>query len=254
MAEVARTVGYSERHLRRLFLEVTGVSPGAYARACRAARSRARLAGSTAVASAAYDAGFGSSRAFYEHGPQLGMSPATYRRGAPGEVVRYSVVESELGALLAAATDRGLCAVRLGDVAAALERELREEFSAAQIVRDDDALAPMTGALVNLAAGEGRDEQLPLDVRGTVFQVRVWEALRSIERGTTVSYAEVAERIGSPRAVRAVGSACAKNPVALTVPCHRVVRSDGGLGGYRWGLARKEALLEAEAGDPTRSR
>ena len=248
--DFASRLGYSERHLRRRFRELTGVTIGAYARQHRARRARAELAASHAVAASLYDAGYGSSRAFYEQAAvQLAMNPRRYRAGGAGEEIAFTTFPTALGPVLAAATTRGVCAVRLGPDAGALEAELVAEFPRADVARDDGALSDVAQLIAALARGESPSRELPLDLRGTAFQVKVWEALRAIPRGTTRSYAQVAADIGSPRAVRAVGSACGANPVALAVPCHRVLRSDGGLGGYRWGLATKEALLSAEAGD-----
>ena len=248
VATVARELGYSERHLRRRFGDVVGVSVSVYARDQRARRVRETLASSGAVSEALYDAGYGSSRAFYEHGaPRLAMAPRTYRAGGRGEAIVYTTFATPLGRVLCARTDRGVCAVRIGGDDAALAAELASEFAQATIVRDDAALAQDATMITALARGEGEAATLPLDLRGTVFQMRVWETLRGVVRGTTLTYGELAERIGSPKAVRAVGSACGANPVALVVPCHRVLRSDGTLGGYRWGLETKEALLAAES-------
>jgi AraC family transcriptional regulator, regulatory protein of adaptative response / methylated-DNA-[protein]-cysteine methyltransferase len=199
------------------------------------------------VTTALYDAGFGSPSRLYEKtGQHLGMTPGTYRRGGAGIAIQYAIVLSPLGRLLVAATERGLCSVRFGENAAELERELREEFSAAEIRRDDAALQPFLQPLAASLRGESVTMDLPLDVRATAFQKRVWDALREIPAGETRSYSDVARVIGDPKAVRAVATACASNPVALAVPCHRVVRSDGELAGYRWGIERKRKLLEQE--------
>ncbi len=252
VAATASALGYSERHLRRRFRDVVGVSVAVYARDQRARRVRETLTKSGAVSEALYDAGYGSSRGFYEHGaPRLAMAPRTYRAGGRGETITFTTFSTPLGTVLAATTTRGVCAVRIGDDVARLETELAAEFVHAEITRDDASLADVAAVVTELARGEGEAVALPLDLRGTAFQVRVWEALRGVARGSTLSYAELAERIGSPRAVRAVGSACGANPVALVVPCHRVLRSDGSLGGYRWGLEVKRSLLAAE-GDAAR--
>ena len=196
---------------------------------------------------ALYEAGYGSSSRLYERAPgQLGMTPATYRRGGQGLHIAYTIAESPFGRILVAGTERGVCAVRLGDDDAALEAELGAEFPAAEVRRDDAALGEWAGAILAHVAGEQPHLDLPLDVRATAFQWRVWEALRAIPYGATRSYSEVARSIGQPTAARAVAQACASNPVALVVPCHRVVREGGELGGYRWGVERKSVLLKRE--------
>lgn len=251
-AVLASQVGWSERHLRRVFKETTGVTMAAYTRAQRADRARLALRDGARVTDAAFEAGYGSLRGFYDHGAaQLGTTPETFRKGSPNTMIRYAVASSALGKVIVAATDQGVCSVRLGDDAAALVAELRQDFPRATIVADGDAgsaaVLDETVALV-LALAEGRRStaEIPLDVRGTTFQTEVWNALRSIESGSVATYAEIAERIGRPTSHRAVANACGANPVALVVPCHRVVRSDGRAGGYRWGTDRKEALLAAE--------
>jgi AraC family transcriptional regulator of adaptative response/methylated-DNA-[protein]-cysteine methyltransferase len=248
VAALASEVGYSERHLRRSFADAVGVSIGVYRRAQRALNMRPVLRDASSVTDAVIEAGYGSMRAFYEHGAgQLGMAPRRYRDGARGETIRFTTVETPLGIVLAASTERGVCSIQLGPDESELEKSLHGEFTNAVIERDDEALASVAVVLANAVRGDGSDAaQLPLDVEGTAFQIRVWEALRAIPVGETRTYAQVAAEIGSPRAVRAVGSACGRNVAALAVPCHRVVRSDGSLGGYRWGLAVKEALLDAE--------
>ncbi|MGD0053815.1 MAG: bifunctional DNA-binding transcriptional regulator/O6-methylguanine-DNA methyltransferase Ada [Acidimicrobiales bacterium] len=248
VAALAGELGYSERHLRRLFSDVVGVSIGEYARAARAERARAALRAGLTVTDAIFEAGYGSNRAFYEHGaPRLGMAPDRYRRGAPGTAITFTSMITPVGVVVAARTARGVCSVKVGSSEAALCRELSEEFPLATIERDDDGLAEIANVLAEAVRGEGDPTTLPLDVAGTAFQVRVWEALRAIPSGETRTYTQVAASIGSPRAVRAVASACASNPAALTVPCHRVVRQDGSLAGYRWGLETKRELLRAEA-------
>ena len=250
VADVAADVGYSERHLRRRFAEVLGVTVATYARALRAQRARAALTSSSAVTSALYESGFGSSRAFYEHGAtRLGMTPSTYRSGAQGIDIAFTTLHTPLGVVIVGCTQRGVCAVRIGDDESALEDELSREFPQARLHRDDEGMIEVATMVARAVRGEGEATSLPIDVQGTAFQVRVWEALREVPRGTTLSYSELADRVGSPRAVRAVGSACGANPVALVVPCHRIVRRDGSLGGYRWGLDVKRALLHAESAD-----
>lgn len=250
LAPFAAERGYSERHLRRRFVEVVGVPVGAYARAVRARRARASLHEGVPVARAALDAGFGSSRAFYEHAaPRLGMAPSRYRDGGRGERIAYTSLATPLGVVVAARSSRGVCFVQLGPDEEALERALAAEFPSARVVRDDDGLADVADVLARATRGESDATALPVDLRGTAFQVRVWEALRRIPRGVTRTYTDVARQIGAPTAVRAVASACAANPVALAVPCHRVVRRDGSLGGYRWGIDAKAQLLAGEAHD-----
>ncbi len=246
---IARRLGYSERHLRRRFREVVGVTMSSYERAQKHQRARESLRQGKPVMSAVIDAGYGSTRAFYEHGaPRLGMSPGRYRNGAEGERIRYTVRGTTLGTVVVAATDRGVCSVKLGPDGVDLVKALREEYSLALMVRDDEGLSEVAAVLEGATRGEGSATQLPLDLAGTAFQIRVWEALREIPLGQTRTYSQIAEEIGAPRAVRAVASACAANEVALAIPCHRVIRRDGSLGGYRWGLGTKEALLDAEGG------
>jgi len=247
VAEMASALGYSERHLRRRFLEVVGVPIGAYRRAQRATRVRSSLRNGSSVTDAVFDAGYGSFRGFYEFGAaQLGMTPGRYRNGGRGERIRYTSVATPLGYVVAGCTSRGVCAVRLGADENALTKDLKEEFPNATIERDDDGLADVARVLAGAVRGGGDATALPLDVEGTAFQIRVWEALRRIPLGQTRTYSQVASEIGAPAAVRAVASACAANHVALAVPCHRVVRQDGSLGGYRWGIELKESLLRAE--------
>jgi AraC family transcriptional regulator of adaptative response/methylated-DNA-[protein]-cysteine methyltransferase len=199
------------------------------------------------VTTALYDAGFGSPSRLYEKAPQqLGMTPGEYRRGGAGANIAFAVAPTPLGRLLIAATERGLCAVRFGNDASDLESDLRKEFHAAEIHRDDTAMRQYVEPLLATVRGENTAIDLPLDVRATAFQMKVWEKLRQIPRGETRSYSDVAREIGKPGAARAVARACASNPIALSVPCHRVIRSDGDLAGYRWGIARKKKLLERE--------
>ena len=247
-AEIAASVGFSERHLRRLFVGTVGVSPAAYRRAQSSERVRRALRAGRPVTEAAVGSGFGSFRAFYEHGAtRLGMTPARYRDGARGERIAFTSVTTSLGVVMAAATSRGVCSVQLGANDVDLAKGLAAEFPRAIIERDDDGLAEVARVLAGAANGDGVPAALPLDLEGTAFQARVWEALRTIPIGQTRTYSEVANQIGASRSVRAVASACAANPAALAVPCHRVVRRDGTLGGYRWGLERKTALLSAES-------
>jgi len=250
LAEIGAQVGLSPAYLQRRFTQVMGVSPRQYAAAQRVARVKARLKDGESVTATLYAAGFGSSRGFYEQTPdQLGMQPSAYRAGAQGQRIAYTLVESPLGRLLVAATGRGLCALRFGESSGdeALLAELHAEFPRATIERDDALLTPEADAILDHLAGQRPVLDLPLDVQATAFQARVWAALRAIPYGQTRSYAEVADTIGEPTAIRAVARACARNPVALVVPCHRVVRADGALAGYRWGVERKRTLLACEA-------
>ena len=244
---LAAQMDVSPYHLQRTFKRVMGISPREYQEARRMERFKKELKNKGNVTHALYEAGFGSSSRLYEgvHS-KLGMTPATYRRGGPGMTIRYTTVASPLGRLLLAATDRGVCRVGIGDNVRLLENDLREEFPAAQIRRDDAGLTRWASTLVQHSKGWQPRAELPLDIRATAFQKRVWEALRRIPLGGTRSYADVARAIGKPRAARAVARACATNPVALIIPCHRIVRGDGSLGGYRWGIKRKEVLLAHE--------
>ena len=248
LAELAEAVGISQFHFHRVFKAATGVTPKAYADAERARRVRAALDRTDTVTEAIYDAGFTSNGRFYASAPQrLGMTPTRFRAGGTGETMRFALGETFLGTILVAATDRGIAAIQFGDDPDVLLRALQDRFPKAQLVGGDAAfeqlVARVVGALENPSAGF----DLPLDVRGTAFQQRVWQALREIPAGTTVSYSDIAERLGAPKAVRAVAGACAANAIAVAIPCHRVVRSDGALSGYRWGVERKRALLDREA-------
>ena len=223
------------------------MTPRQYADACRFQQVRGRLRAGGDVTAAVLDAGYGSSSRFYERAaPKLGMTPSTYRRGGAGMKIRYSIVDSPLGRLLVAATARGVCKVAMGSSDSELEHALTSEYPAASIGTDDGTLAAWTSRIVAHLEGRRPQIKLPVDVQATAFQWQVWQALEAIPYGETRSYAAVAASIGRPRAVRAVARACATNPVALVIPCHRVVPSAGGVGGYRWGVSRKEALLARE--------
>jgi AraC family transcriptional regulator, regulatory protein of adaptative response / methylated-DNA-[protein]-cysteine methyltransferase len=242
LERLARAVGASPWHLQRAFTRIVGVSPKQYHDALRQAGFKAGLRNGATVSRAAVAAGYGSAGSVYARGGTgLGMTPGRYRRGGAGMTIRYGMTETPLGVLLVAATERGVAAVSLGDARRPLETWLSEEFPKATLVRDDAGVRPYAEAVF------GAPGTVPLDVAGTAFQQRVWEELRKIPPGTTRTYSEVAAAIGQPTAVRAVASACARNPVAVVVPCHRVVRRDGALGGYRWGLERKKSLLAREA-------
>ncbi len=247
LRELARALGSSPSHLQRRFKHQFGLSPLDYQREHRLTRTKQLLAGGSDVTQAVFDAGYGSLSRFYEKGTQrLGMRARDYRARGRGLEIAYAVFPSPIGQVLIAATGLGLCSVKLGDEARALKRSLGEEFSAARLSEAAAQLAPFRRAILNFLKGDTSLARIPLDLRGTVFQRRVWQALRAIPRGATRSYREIAASIGAPRAARAVGSACGANPVALAVPCHRALRSDGALGGYAWGLERKRRLLEIE--------
>jgi AraC family transcriptional regulator of adaptative response/methylated-DNA-[protein]-cysteine methyltransferase len=254
LAELAAHAGVSVFHLQRTFKRVMGISPRQYLTARKFGNFKALVRKGDSVTSALYESGFNSSSRLYEHASEeLGMTPATYSRGGLGVNINYTIVASSLGRLLVAMTERGVCAVRMGDSDAELERDLREEFPQAQIKRADSVLRePVQKILNHLDHNEPRLD-LPLDIRATAFQRQVWEKLRAIPYGQTVSYGDVAKALGKPGAVRAVGRACATNPVALVIPCHRVVREDKSLGGYRWGLERKQKLLAHESARPVSS-
>lgn len=247
---LAVRVGMSPYHLQRVFKRIVGVSPREYRDAIRVDQFKERVKKGESVTSALYESGYGSSSRLYENSnDRLGMTPAVYRRGGRGVSISYTIAGCALGRLLVAATRKGLCAVRLGDSDKELEAALRAEYSEAEMKRDDQFLGEWVGALVDHLGGKHPRLELPLDVQATAFQLSVWQKLREIPYGSTRSYSEVAEAIGRPSAVRAVARACATNPVALVIPCHRVVREDKSLGGYRWGIERKKALLDREKGD-----
>jgi AraC family transcriptional regulator of adaptative response/methylated-DNA-[protein]-cysteine methyltransferase len=245
---LARRVGMTPTQLQRRFKTAYGITPAEYSRALRTERARSSLATGANVTEALYDAGFGSGRAFYEVVPAtLGMTPSQFRHGGAGVEVRYTVFDSFLGQLLVAATERGVCTVKMGDDATALEEQLRQEFPSARLTRDDLGLAQVREVAQALAKGGVGQDELPLDVHGTVFQWLVWRQIQAIPRGRTKTYGQLATEIGRPAAARAVARACATNQVALLIPCHRVVPAAGGEGGYRWGPNRKRRLLDAEA-------
>jgi len=247
LSRLSGAVGASPHHLQRTFKRHMGISPRQYADALRLASFKGKLRNGQPITDAIYEAGYGASSRLYERAPtQLGMTPATYRRGGRGIRIGYTVVAGPWGKLLAAATARGVCAVSLGDSESELEAALRSEFPEAEIQRDEAGLGRWAGAIVKHLDGRQPSLSLPLDVRATAFQWRVWQELRAIPRGSTRSYGEIARALGNPGAARAVARACAANPVAVVIPCHRVVREDGGAGGYRWGAERKRLLLERE--------
>ena len=248
LAELAARAGLSPHHLHRLFKAVTGVTPKAYAAAQRAQRVRQALSRSETVTAAIYDAGYNSNGRFYAEADRvLGMTPTHYRAGGADLDIVFAIGRCSLGAILVARSDRGVCAIALGDDPAVLARDLRARFANARRVDDDAAFARGVAQVVAFVEAPALGLDLPLDVRGSAFQQRVWQALRELPAGRTVSYSDVAARIGSPKAVRAVAQACAANSLAVAIPCHRVLRSDGELADYRWGTARKRALIEREA-------
>jgi AraC family transcriptional regulator of adaptative response/methylated-DNA-[protein]-cysteine methyltransferase len=248
LEELASQAGLSAFHTHRLFRAVTGVTPKAYAAAHRAKRVRAELRTSDTVTEAIYGAGYNSGGRFYEESNQmLGMTPTNYRAGGPNLDIRFAIGECSLGSILVAATERGVCAILLGDDPEELAHDLERRFPRAHLIGADAGFEQLVAKVVGLVERPRVGLELPLDVRGTAFQQRVWQALRDIPVGKTASYAEIASAIGAPRAVRAVAQACAANALAVAIPCHRVVRTDGDLSGYRWGVERKRTLLAREA-------
>jgi AraC family transcriptional regulator of adaptative response/methylated-DNA-[protein]-cysteine methyltransferase len=245
---LSATAEMSAHQLERAFRSVMGISPRQYADARRMRRLKSRLRKGDDVTTALYDAGFGSSSRLYERAPaQLGMTPATYRQGGAGMKIHYTIASSPLGRLLVGATNRGISALYLGKDDGPLQSALRKEYPRAEIQRDKNGLEGWVGKILEHLRGREPNLDLPTDVQATAFQRRVWEELRKIPYGTTRTYSQVARSIGKPKAIRAVARACATNPVSVVVPCHRVVREDGNLAGYRWGLERKLALLQHES-------
>jgi AraC family transcriptional regulator of adaptative response/methylated-DNA-[protein]-cysteine methyltransferase len=251
--DLAAAAGLSRFHFHRVFKALTGVTPKAYGEACRAGRLRGELDEAASVTEAIYGAGFGSNGRFYAvSNRRLGMKPTAWRQGGAGAKIRFAVGQTSLGAILVAATDKGVCAIQFGEDPDALVRGLQDRFPKAELIGGDAGFEALVGRVVGMVEGAADGGDLPLDIQGTAFQERVWRALRDIPRGETASYADVAAKIGAPKAVRAVAQACAANPAAVAIPCHRVVRSDGALSGYRWGVERKRVLLAREAA-PERS-
>lgn len=249
LEELAKTAGFSRFHFLRLFKKIIGLSPRQYAVALRDGRMRSELKKTNAVTEAVYAAGYNASSRFYERSSALlGMRPKEYRAGGRGLRIQYAIVKSTLGLVLVAGTERGICCVHFGESREQVESHLRTNFSRAEIVKGSEEFRNWVKLAVREIEGDATADGLPLDVKGTVFQHRVWQALREIPVGQTLSYMELAAKIGNSGAVRAVARACATNPIAVVVPCHRVVRSDGDLAGYRWGLDRKRKLLEREKG------
>jgi AraC family transcriptional regulator of adaptative response/methylated-DNA-[protein]-cysteine methyltransferase len=245
---LAEAAGMSRFHFHRIFKAATGVTPKAYAAARRAGRVRDELTRSDTVTEAIYGAGFNSSGRFYAVSSEaLGMTPSRFRAGGVDASIRFAVGACSLGAILVAATREGVCAILLGDDPDLLLRDLQDRFPRAELIGGDAGFEESIAKVIAFVEAPALGLDLPLDVRGTAFQRRVWQALREIPAGKTASYTEVAARIGSPKAVRAVAKACASNAIAVAIPCHRVVRNDGALSGYRWGVERKRALLDREA-------
>ncbi len=248
LESLADAVGRSSSHFHRLFKATTGLTPKEYADAHRATKVRQSLESGNSVTEAIYDAGFNSSGRFYEKSTNmLGMTPTKYRDGGVNEEIRFAVGESSLGAILVASSKKGVASILLGDDPEALARDLQDRFPKANLIGGDKDYEAMVSQVVGFIEAPGLGLDLPLDVRGTAFQQRVWQALKEIPVGRTASYAEIARRIGSPKSVRAVAGTCAANNLAVAIPCHRVVRNDGSLSGYAWGVDRKRALLEREA-------
>jgi AraC family transcriptional regulator of adaptative response/methylated-DNA-[protein]-cysteine methyltransferase len=245
---LAAAAGMSPFHLHRVFKAVTGLTPRAYAAAHRGRRVRSELHRADSVTDAIYEAGYNSNGRFYAEADNLlGMTPSDFRAGGTNTEIRFAIGQCSLGAILVAASPRGICAILLGDDPDALARDLQDRFPKASLIGADAAFEATVARVVGLVEAPRLGHDLPLDVRGTAFQQRVWQALREIPAGQTASYAEVAQRIGAPTSMRAVAQACGANALAVAIPCHRVVRSDGALSGYRWGVERKRSLLDREA-------
>lgn len=247
LASLAKKAGLSPFHFHRVFKTVTGLTPKDYAAAHRGSKIRQGLRQGATVTQAIYDAGYNSGSRFYEKSKSLlGMTPSRYRAGGKNEEIRFAIAQTSLGALLVAASGKGICAILLGEDPEKLLRDLQDQFAKARLVGGDAKFERLVAKVVGLVEHPEKGLDLPLDIRGTAFQQRVWKALTTIPAGETRSYAEIARKIGKPKAVRAVAQACATNKLAIAIPCHRVVKTDGGLSGYRWGVARKEALLARE--------
>lgn len=256
LADLAAAIEMSPFHFHRIFKSVTGLTPKGYALAHLRKRVHENLSSSRSVTDAIYDSGYHSNGRFYANADDmLGMTPTVFRKGGVGEQIQYAIAQCSLGSILVAATEKGVCAILMGDGSDALLRDFQGRFSNAQISAGDSTFDQLVAQVVGLVERPGRYLDLPLDVRGTAFQQQVWAALKKIRPGTTASYSDVAKSIGKPSSVRAVAQACGANPVAVAIPCHRVVRSDGALSGYRWGIDRKRALLDREAtSNPSRTK
>jgi AraC family transcriptional regulator of adaptative response/methylated-DNA-[protein]-cysteine methyltransferase len=248
LGALAEAAGMSRFHFHHVFKMVTGVTPKAYAAARRAQRLRGELPLRATITEAIYGAGFNSSGNFYAKSSEvLGMTPSKFRSGGGGESIRFAIGQCSLGAILVASTEKGVCAIQFGDDPGALARDLQDRFPKAELIGGDVDFEQLVAKVVGFVEAPARGFDLPLDVRGTAFQQRVWQALLEIPAGSTRSYTEIAKRIDAPKAIRAVAQACLSNAIAVAIPCHRVVRIDGALSGYRWGVERKRALLEREA-------
>jgi AraC family transcriptional regulator, regulatory protein of adaptative response / methylated-DNA-[protein]-cysteine methyltransferase len=248
LEELARIAGISTFHFHRTFKAVTGLTPKEYAEAHRSKRVRETLTKGQSITDAIYDAGYSSSSRFYESSNEmLGMTPSSFRSGGKDTVIHFAVGECSLGSILVATSDRGVCAVLLGGDPDTLARNLQDQFPKAELIGNENGYEDIVAKVIGCIEQPGTSIDLSLDIRGTVFQRRVWKALQQIPVGTTVSYADVAKQIGKPKAIRAVAQACASNSIAVAIPCHRVVKSDGALSGYRWGVERKQILLDREA-------
>lgn len=254
LTDLAQAVGRSASHFHRVFKAVTGVTPKDYALARRRAKLRQDLESGSGITEAIYSAGFASSSRFYEKSTDmLGMTPSQYRAGGPNEQIRFAVGETSLGAILVASSMKGVVSILLGDDPGPLVRNLQDRFPKAHLIGADNEYEALVARVVGFVEAPGLGLDLPLDIRGTAFQQRVWQALRDIPAGQTASYSEIARLIGLPKAVRSVASACAANNLAVAIPCHRVVRTDGSLSGYAWGVARKRALIDREASQAARA-
>jgi AraC family transcriptional regulator of adaptative response/methylated-DNA-[protein]-cysteine methyltransferase len=247
LTSLATRAGLSPHHFHRVFKAITGLTPKEYAAAHRGKKVRDGLRQGGSVTQAIYDAGYNSGSRFYEKSKSLlGMTPTRYRAGGADEEIRFAIAETSLGALLVAASEKGVCAILMGDSPEKLLQDLQDRFTRARLVGGDAKFEKLVAKVVGLVERPRKDLDLPLDIRGTAFQQRVWKALTTIPAGETASYADIARKIGKPSAVRAVAQACAANSLAIAIPCHRVVKTDGGLSGYRWGVARKQELLARE--------
>lgn len=247
LEELSAELGFSAAHLQKLFKEIIGISPKKYSESKRLSKFKSELQSGNDVTSAIYESGFGSSSRLYENvSSKLGMTPAVYKKGGKGMKIEFTITKCDLGKLLVARTEKGICSVTFGDNDADMQKALETEFSNAKIAENDTNLKEFIDAILNNLKGNNKSLDLPLDLQATAFQMRVWETLRKIPYGETLSYQQVAEKIGNKKAVRAVATACASNRVALVIPCHRVVRSNGELSGYRWSVERKKILLENE--------
>jgi AraC family transcriptional regulator of adaptative response/methylated-DNA-[protein]-cysteine methyltransferase len=248
LAELAKHVGMSVYHFHRTFKSITGLTPNDYAAAHRSQRLRSSLERSNTVTDAIYEAGFNSSSRFYENtNDVLGMTPSQFRAGGADTDIYFAIGECSLGSILVAQSKKGVCSILIGDDPAQLVRDLEKQFPKANLIGNESGYEELVARVVGLVEAPGVGLELPLDIRGTVFQQRVWKALQQIRPGSTATYSEIAEKIGMPKAARAVAQACATNVLAVAIPCHRVIRNDGSLSGYRWGVERKRTLLEREA-------